>query len=392
MIGETRQTVDEACVEARLLAADPRDRRTRRSRRRPRLPSPPRSAAVSNSTTTMKPDDLDVTDVVELGERLLAHPLTRAVLAAVGDRSRSWPEALAEINTRANSWGRASLTQPAKVERALGRYLWLLSLARRRQGTRLRPLFSVEVQLWMREVSRLLRRVSPNPSFRWLDSAIPGGDELDVPPVEGEELPAIYCRRCGLSGWMALQSEIGDTLLTKPATIYQQALRPVARPSARLLLASPDDPNVALVRPAVTASGRLRRRGHGPRARHADRRSSRSRTRARRATSATASASSACRSQASPRCRSTRCSAHPTSKRTNASCSPSPTPYRTPHTGRRSSAGRTHRFNLRTQTSSNRQRTGRRCTRRPRRRAVQHRRDRTPTLRADTARPRPRSD
>ena len=60
--------------------------------------------------------------------------------------------------------------------------------------------------MWVsvKDATGLLRRVSPNPSFRWLDSAIPGGDELDVPLAESEELPAIYCRRCGLSGWMAL--------------------------------------------------------------------------------------------------------------------------------------------------------------------------------------------
>lgn len=252
IVEETRQTVDEACAAIDY-----------------RLPVPDIDALMDvdddleaiavafcqreNSESTTDP--VDVTDVVELGQRLLAHPLTRAVLAAVAERPRSWPDAVAEINTRTLNWGRAALTRPQDVERALGRFLWLLSVARRRQGDHLRPLFSVEVQLWIREVSRLLRRVGSPPSFRWLDSVAPTrtdhvGGEVAMEEADRVELPAVYCRRCGMSGWMAIQSELGGTLLTATNTIYQAALSRSAQ--ARVLLAtSAGDPNASWYDPST---------------------------------------------------------------------------------------------------------------------------------------------
>ena len=93
------------------------------------------------------------------------------------------------------------------MQLALSRFVWLLSYARRGHGPNARPLLSVEVQLWVREVSRVLRLVSEQPSFRWRDSAAATQDEQESPPPPGAELPAVYCRRCGMSGWLALQSE-----------------------------------------------------------------------------------------------------------------------------------------------------------------------------------------
>jgi hypothetical protein len=244
IVGETRQTVEEACsaIDYRLPVPEI-DALTE-------VGDDLQAVAMAFCAREMPDgtlDHVDATDVVELGDRLLAHPLTRAVLAAVSERPRAWPDAVAEINTRTLHWGRAALTRQPDVERALGRFLWLLSLARRRHGDRLRPLFAVEVQLWIREVSRLLRRIDPEPGFRWLDSTSPtqATGHLDGDDAAGSwtaELPAVYCRRCGMSGWMAIQSELGGTMLTSTAAIYQAALGRSAQ--VRVLLSThPSDPN-----------------------------------------------------------------------------------------------------------------------------------------------------
>ncbi len=120
---------------------------------------------------------------VAVGEVLLAHPLTRAVLAAAGERPSTWAEAVAEVVSRAPNWGVTLMTDPSAVELAMGRYLALLSFARRRHGDAERPLFPIEVQLWVREVSRLLRAVSnvrSCPRSRWglVASRISGEPEL----------------------------------------------------------------------------------------------------------------------------------------------------------------------------------------------------------------------
>jgi len=195
---------------------------------------------------------VDVNDPYELGKALLAHPLTRAVLSAVGDRARSWPETVAEVVNRAPDWGRVAMTNPEDVEKALARYLWLLSIARRGEPGHERPLFTVEVQLWVREVSRLLRTVDNKPSFRWLDSA--GSEETGDYTATEHELPSIYCRRCGMSGWMAVQSEYGGVLLDRPRTIYKTAAE--RRPTIRSLIsASEEDPAARWYDPSKRALG-----------------------------------------------------------------------------------------------------------------------------------------
>ena len=179
-------------------------------------------------------------DAFELGERLLQHTLTRTVLAAVGDTSRSWNDALDEVLVRLPEWGRAAMRDRQAVGVALAKYVQLLSVARR-PGWKAagHPLFSIEVQLWIREVSRVLRSVEQNPSFRWRDSAAP--DDDDDASASPFELPATFCRNCGHSGWMAVQSEMGDTYLTTVSTIYEASLK--NSPTQRVLLrCSENDP------------------------------------------------------------------------------------------------------------------------------------------------------
>ena len=182
-------------------------------------------------------DDEPPMDPIGLGERLLAHPLTRAVLAAVGDRARSLDDAVTEVITRAPEWGRVAQQDPGRVATALSCFISLLSRANRRVGDRDVPLLWVEVQLWIREVSRLLRAVDPEPSFRWADSpsAVALADSDEAPVIRPSvELPAVYCRRCGHAGWMGLGSELSNTLSTKHAGVYRASMD--RSPLVRVLL------------------------------------------------------------------------------------------------------------------------------------------------------------
>lgn len=232
VIGETRQTVEETCGDVNYL-----------------LPIPDVSEldevgddldAIAEGFCRAidgEDRDADLGDVFQLGSLLLKHPLTRAVLGAVADRPRTWRTAVEEIIARAPSWGAAAMRDPASVERALAKFLWLLSVARREQGGKARPLLSVDVQLWIREVSRLLRAVDTEPAFRWQDSAAPEtGEPLAI------EMPAVYCRRCGMSGWMALQPENSNRLKINSRSVYTAALDRSGQVRT-LLRASADDPD-----------------------------------------------------------------------------------------------------------------------------------------------------
>lgn len=235
VIGETRQTIDEAC-----LPVDPSLP----------LPSPLEVVqldlddgdALAAAFCRRSADEPLLSDPVELGERLLAHPLTRAVLTAVGDRPRPLAQAAAEVAAMAPGWADVLADDADVVADALTRFMALLSIARRPVGGKERPLFSVEAQLWIREVTRLLRAVQPEPEFSWLDT--PGlatladpedGIEPSTPSVD---LPAVSCRRCGHSGWMATTTEISGTLSMNPAAVHDAALQ--RSPAIRVMLRAHD--------------------------------------------------------------------------------------------------------------------------------------------------------
>ena len=121
-------------------------------------------------------------------------------------------------------WGREMATNLDGVKEALSRFIALISVARRPggDGQGSRPLFQVEVQLWVREVSRLLRTVESVPRFRWADS---GGtdDDGDEAVDDRAELSAIYCRLCGRTGWMDIAGELDGTLVIEHASLARGA-------------------------------------------------------------------------------------------------------------------------------------------------------------------------
>lgn len=251
VIGETRQSVEEACgpVDYELPIPSVDDV----------LQIPEDDLEALAFAFCHRPDDPTDTppgDPVELGQRLLAHPLTRAVLSAVGERTRPLDDAVVEIIARAPDWGRVAQHDPERVALAVVRYLALLSIARRRVSTHIAPLLPVEVQLWIREVSRLLRGVDAAASFRWADApaaaALPatigdhdgGNGQLGGALSAVVDLPAVYCRRCGHAGWMTLRSELKDTLSANPGAIYRAAID--RSPLIRVVLRSHEDDPAAV--------------------------------------------------------------------------------------------------------------------------------------------------
>lgn len=83
---------------------------------------------------------------------------------------------------------------------------------------------SVEVHLWIRELTRVDRAAIGTPHFAWSDDGIvvdsPDSDLLDVP-----YLPAIFCRHCNRSGWGIALAPTGSDLDSDDSTIRRRALR-----------------------------------------------------------------------------------------------------------------------------------------------------------------------
>jgi len=139
-------------------------------------------------------------DAQAVGDRLIRHRLTASLLRVAGDQPRQWGDAVASIAQQIPEWGDALTRDAASVEAALEHFVALISQARGRTGDGgSRALFSVEVQLWIREVTRLKRAISLSPKFRWADaSTILADTSAEL------ELPSIYCTACGRSGWLGV--------------------------------------------------------------------------------------------------------------------------------------------------------------------------------------------
>lgn len=237
VVGEQRKTVEEVCPDIDFSLP---------------APDPAVVAALDLDDPNSARDQLahaftgsGFDDARNVGDRLLRHPLTAAMLRVAAERPRAWDAAVAAIAQQVPDWGRVYADQPAEVAAALERFVALVSQARGRTSSGgERPLFSVEVQVWIREVTRLLRSVSKQPTFRWSDS--PADPDTAV-----IELPSVYCTECGRAGWMGLANKAsgqGSTAMEPvvpedPPQVYRASINDRSRTRA-LLRADPSEPDV----------------------------------------------------------------------------------------------------------------------------------------------------
>jgi len=83
-----------------------------------------------------------------------------------------------------------------------------------------RDMPSTETHLWIRELSRIDRDVSTATNFRWNDDGTPVGQATDDGTEPGVvALPAVYCRRCGRSGWGVQLASTGNNLTANDDSI-----------------------------------------------------------------------------------------------------------------------------------------------------------------------------
>ncbi len=148
-------------------------------------------------------------DQLALTPALRRHSFLRALLVSARDEIVRWDVLL----DRLARWDASLAAHPIDVQRAIVQsFLALISHARVPQGDDTRPFLTCQVQLWVREMSRLMREVSAEPRFFWRD---------DVPAhSERHGLPAYYCRDCGHTGWLTLLRDGDDVLTDDHKKIY----------------------------------------------------------------------------------------------------------------------------------------------------------------------------
>ena len=147
------------------------------------------------------------TDPMVVGDYLLRHSVMANLLRVASTKPRRWDDVVVALAQQIPEWRNSLPDNFDEVSDALEKFVSLVSQARGRQANgKPKPLFSIEIQLWIREVTRLKRKISVQPSFRWSDSPPDPDDQ-----VPGLELPSVYCIFCGRAGWMGIVNSAGGT-------------------------------------------------------------------------------------------------------------------------------------------------------------------------------------
>ncbi|MBK6965110.1 MAG: DEAD/DEAH box helicase [Bacteroidales bacterium] len=101
-------------------------------------------------------------------------------------------------------------------EEALNSLLALIAEAKM-AGAKKFPFLYLQIQIWIRELSGLLREVSTEPIFSWKDK-IAGKNEA-------KGLPPWFCRECGASGWLGLKNDNRNSFEQDLPAIYDHFLQ-----------------------------------------------------------------------------------------------------------------------------------------------------------------------
>lgn len=139
---------------------------------------------------------------IQLGEELKKLNLVKDLLFITNSESVSLDDLikrLAEVNSdfkRLAEWD--SVNEFSPREEVLNSLLALISEARASDIKKF-PFLFLQVQLWVRELSGVLRELGNTPKFVWKDSVGEKG--------EPQALPSYFCRECGSSGWLGVKDD-----------------------------------------------------------------------------------------------------------------------------------------------------------------------------------------
>ncbi len=157
-------------------------------------------------------------DAQDLGQRQLA----AVELGVLLPRLTAFQEllrrahSLCEVAELAREWSqRLRLSGPDQAEILIDSLCALASAARiwKRPAEETAPFLQVRVQLWLRELRRMVSRVGAIPTLIHSDDVQDARDPL--------HLPVLHCRECHGMAWGAIQSEGEQSLKPELQTFYQ---------------------------------------------------------------------------------------------------------------------------------------------------------------------------
>ena len=147
---------------------------------------------------------------IALGRELMHHSFMQSVINLTGGNYYQVSKIAEELNTHYPDLKK--LSDPSVLVNSL---FALISHARTGAVGKLRPFLNVQVQLWMRELRRLVAKVDPK------EITYEIAHDLNKPQAK-QYLPVVNCRDCGIAGWVSLLNERSNATMVNLEAFYNQ--------------------------------------------------------------------------------------------------------------------------------------------------------------------------
>lgn len=162
---------------------------------------------------------------IELGNMLLKHSFLQSVLHLTGGQ---YYQATAIVDELMSHYPELRDVQDPTI--VINSLFALVSHARTGAPGELRPFLDVQVQLWMRELRRLLAKVSAD------DITYDIAHDLNSQQSK-QYLPVVNCRDCGITGWASILNERQNATMTNLDAFYNRYFKA----DDRIIMMFPDD-------------------------------------------------------------------------------------------------------------------------------------------------------
>lgn len=155
-------------------------------------------------------------DAVALGEELKNLQIVKDIITLTSKNIKELDTLLVELADINPEFKRLperdEVNDLSPREEVINSILALITEAKMGTGRKF-PFLYLQIQIWVRELSGVLRTLNPEPVFTWKDKV---GDKLDP-----KALPSYYCRECGSSGWLGVKDDNKNHFFSEPNQVYE---------------------------------------------------------------------------------------------------------------------------------------------------------------------------
>lgn len=147
---------------------------------------------------------------IQLGQQLMHHNFMQSVITLTGGNYYQASKIAEELGVHYPDLKKH--TDPSVLINSL---FALISHARTGKVGKLRPFLNVQVQLWMRELRRLVAKVDPE------EITYEIAHDLNKQQAK-QYLPVVNCRDCGITGWVSILNERSNATMVNLEAFYNQ--------------------------------------------------------------------------------------------------------------------------------------------------------------------------